>query len=482
MKDNNNIDELFRKGMEHHYPFDEHLWAAVEGQLPRQQVRPVLWIFNLNSIALILMLFACAMIPTDNTRADRLNILSENSHPSNTTFLKKSTNISLNDLTTNQKTEKENNTRTPNSNGVNQSFKQNTSSVKPSQQKRETNVLENISPQPTTNNTSVRTVNKLSLINSDTEKENSLFSHSQSGDQSKEKSKLSLDTRKKGSKAFNQKLDFINSLGFEVLNSSNLLLGNPSFAVNKSERVPPRSSYYVELEMNQDINVEKRLTSSNQDLQKLKQDNEKSLSQTLIGLNFIKQRKSFIYGVGVHHSKYTERVSYLVDKEALGYNISYDTSYQLVSGNFNSNGVPVFLINQEINEVRNPTTVIINDEITSINTFKRIGIPVFIGVQQDYKNWVAELRSSLSFNYLYQSQGIYLTDNLDQVENINSGAQLESMILGNKNDLSIGYSFYEQFALGARYSLYQDLSSFTTGYESRIRNQSIGVWILWKPE
>ncbi|MBL4709904.1 MAG: hypothetical protein JKY48_15840 [Flavobacteriales bacterium] len=485
MKDNNNLDELFRKGTEHHYPFDESLWATVEGQLPPQQTKPLLWIFNLNSVALVFMLFVCAIIPTDNTRADKRSTLVASN---NSETIKPSISDKKNLITSpstpisSQESEPAIEKITPKNNVVDKSKKKTLSSSKTTLKESDTNNSNIKSEQSTHSSLDKVSINSsFTAIGIKPKKEKQLFNPSLTLNQNlRDKSDISFYGHGKKRKRLGQELDFIHPLGFESLHSASLL-GTPLAGENKRAMISSKS-YYLELEISQDISIEKTLMSSNQDLQKLKQDNEKSLSQTLIGLNLIRQKKSFIYGIGLHHSKYTERVSYIVDKESLGFDISYDTTYQLISGNFNSNGTPVFLINQEINELRNPTTIIIDDKIFSINTFKRIGIPVFIGVQQDYKNWIAELRTSLSFNYLYQSQGIYLADDLDQIESISSGAQLESMVIGNKNDLSLGYSFHEQFAIGARYSLYNDLSSFTSGYESRIRTQSVGVWILWKPE
>ena len=72
MKENNDIDQLFKNGLQKEYPVDNALWASVESQLTNQP-KGNLWFFNLNTIAIIMILFICAIIPTDSVRTSTIN-------------------------------------------------------------------------------------------------------------------------------------------------------------------------------------------------------------------------------------------------------------------------------------------------------------------------------------------------------------------------------------------------------------------------
>ncbi len=251
--------------------------------------------------------------------------------------------------------------------------------------------------------------------------------------------------------------------------------------LQKLQNQRKKSDYYVELESSFSFTSSKSLKGDNEAFIDYKEDREKSLRLNTHGINFIRNHRYLTYGLGLQLSKYTERVSYTVDKEAPGYLISYDTTYRVVNDNFNSGGSPVFLIEEQINEIRNPTTIIIDDQVIATNTFTRIQVPLFIGIQKSYKNWSAELRTSLSVNYLIEQNGIYINEDLQRIENLEDQSRFNSVTFSNRSDMSIGYALNEFFVVGGRFSNTLDLTSFTKDYDSKLRSKNLGVWIMWKP-
>ncbi|MFT6165394.1 MAG: hypothetical protein ACJASF_000073 [Vicingaceae bacterium] len=141
---------------------------------------------------------------------------------------------------------------------------------------------------------------------------------------------------------------------------------------------------------------------------------------------------------------------------------------------------PVFLIEQEITENQNTEKFTSKDVVGGLNTFKWIGLPLFVGVQKSFQNWQAHARFSIISHYSYHQSGYYIGNDLNSL-NALSEKNLNTFHFSNRNDLSVGYNFHEQFAIGAKYSMLRDLNSFTKEYDSQLKSQLIGVWIMWKP-
>lgn len=521
MEENKDIDQLFREGTAQEFPFDETLWAAVEGQLPSNTATGGLWWFNLNSFALLFILFTCATIPSDTVRpTNKLSATSISTTGSSTqpesTEVKQVTEeqkvnrqqvasiVPSNTIQPNLQTTIKTNTNNKLSNNPNQTFIPLDSGLantetKPSLANESSNDQTDVLKKVVEKNKTSTSIGKAPKANDRNKTEES---NNDDNDIAIEDVDDEVTTIQKAPVVLNDKIknpateltvneisrkssypnfNKIDPLSFTNLNDGFQLSLQPIGIAPKKRKVK-KNFYYAELEISRSFNIDKKLEGSNEAFINYKKQNEESVEQTNYGLNIYQQKRFFTYGIGVHYSVYTERVNYTLPKEAEGFIRSYDTTYRVVNSNFDSNGTPVILLEQDVTEVLTPTTIIVEDQVVTINTIKRIRVPVFVGIQKSYNNWVGELRTALVANYITEQEGIYIDESLDGFSSISTGEQINSFVLGNKNDLSLGYSLNEFFVIGGRFSYEQDLGSFTKGYNSRLRSNSLGVWLLWKPE
>lgn len=491
MKENKNIDQLFKQGLNQQFPVDEKLWAAVETQLPSTPSSKVgLWFFNLNTIALLVVLFVCAIIPTDNVRTSILTTKTASLSKLNTSSniekgipssrVKSSLSKTSNETSRNEPQATETNLA---SNDI--------KTDKPTIKQGQTSTTEKELFEP--NEEHARVKSEKTILRS---QQDILAPVSSSPlELAQVKPKQGFNANNKINKSVpltlvsttrtdDKKADYsllINPIGSLGLSDMNTYISGVPTSTNVLNDFPKKRFYNIELEALVSVSSEKGLSGDNKELIEFKKKHESSIESNNYGLNFISQYKSLTYGFGIHYSKYTERVSYTTQQETMGFNITYDTSYNLVNGNFNSNGVPVILIEQEINEIRNPAIVIVDDQLIATNTFKRIRLPLFIGVQKSYNNWLTEIRSAFVFNYLTEQDGFYINNDLNKVESFANQNQFNKMVYSHKSDFSIGYTINELIAVGTRFSYEYDINSFTKEYNSRLRNQRIGVWLMWRP-
>ena len=461
MKEKNNIDELFLKGTERHYPVDEALWAAVESQLPMNNTPKTPWYYSLNSISFLVVILTCSFIPKDNSRT--------------TEFAQVNLNTNSPNLPTTEISEAKENTTsiktatlaTSNSEPEVHQLIEKKSSIQQEKEALET-------PDYNISKTKIRkqSVNmSFATISSEIKPVN--YTTISKGFDNKKPT--SINSRK-----FNTSLmsiprisDFIN------MDVQSLTLA-PKGSEELKKHPSSKSFYKVELETLFSTAITKSLKNGEQELIDAKTDGESSVEFRSFGLNFIGQKQFFIYGIGIQQAQYSERFAYNIDVEKNRLISSYDTSYSLISGNFNSNGTPVLLIKQKITENQNNETYTTKDIVGGLNTFKWVGLPIFIGVQKTFRNWQVQARFSIIPKYSYHQSGYCLGDNLNSLNTI-STKNINTLHFSNRNDLSVGYSFHEQFAIGAKYALNHDLNSFTKEYDTQLKSQLIGVWILWKP-
>jgi hypothetical protein len=68
MEEKNNIDQLFKQGLNQNFPVDANLWGQVESQIPPiKSGRKGFWIFNLNSLLVVGLLSISMLLNSDNS-------------------------------------------------------------------------------------------------------------------------------------------------------------------------------------------------------------------------------------------------------------------------------------------------------------------------------------------------------------------------------------------------------------------------------
>lgn len=466
MSDLNNIDELFRNGIEREYHVDDGLWSAVEDQLPYTSA-PKPWYFNLNSIVLAVVLITCSFIPKDNTRASQTNINPEASKNTSTATL-----TSKSDQLTKI-------TKTFTKESLLQTTPYKTNRPNPSAKvKSPTTKTKITTPLGQTTNASATKVN----YDSQPRIKNKLRTLTEQPKKIQMKENLAAFTSKQISLHKPEEFPLLSTI--PIVNSfitfDQKTMHYTMLVDCLKYDLKPSPSHSFEVESFYSISINKSLNNGDNSLLNNKENREKAIDFKSTGLNYVKQKKFLVYGLGIQQSTYTERYRYPVDLEKTRINLTYDTTYQLVSGNFNSNGTPVFLIQQEVTENANEETYTDKGEVIGRNTIKRVGVPLFIGAHKSYQNWMIQVRFSVIPQFIYNLSGSYLADDLNSLTEL-SETEIKTWNLVNRSDLSLGYNVNEQFVVGAKYSVLNDLSSFTKTYDSKLSGQLIGVWILWKP-
>lgn len=510
MKENNEIDELFKAGIQQEFPVDPALWAAVEGQLnqaaPMQRGR---WFFSLNTIALLVVLFACATIPTDNVRTNTLHrgtsslllpkqITTETTSSNETEPNTFNTNTSSINTLNNKQTAT---TLNP-SNKTTKTSTENSSTSVPSSYKKEERkknvaVVQSLSIASTSINeksennniaqTKVQAIDKVILTETENQQNKTLKREPSALSKSVVEKPALLAKKEQILPSLSLKeypMVYIPSLKLKdeyVPSNAVPLAPTIEYRLKQFQNTRKAPSYFIELESSFSITSSKKLKGDNDAFIQYKEANETSRRNNSYGLNVIRQHKYLTYGLGLQFSKYTEQVNYTVDKEALGYLISYDTTYRVVNDNFNSGGTPVLLIEEQINERKSPITLIVDDQIVATNTFKRLQIPLFVGIQKSYNNWSAELRTALTVNYLFEQNGFYISEDLKRVESFENQERFNKFNFGSRSNFSIGYALNEFVVIGSRFSYAFDINSFTKNYDSRLSSQSLGLWMMWRP-
>lgn len=475
MNEKDNIDELFRNGIDKQYPVDEGLWAAVESQLPLSHTPKIPWYYSLNSILLVAVLLTCSFIPKDNTRT-----LANTTHKINNNA---EVEADFTSILTKETTKLKSN------NQPQQLTNTNSEPIKAEEKPAIT---------PTTKKGVKNSAIKLKL------EESKQLAQGENTTNTDKKVKKPIKTPYTiQSKSINKTGTFSSFNNNEAeSNQANILLAQPLLKIplltnfvrtdfNANLPLPQRteelnkkqfskSNYNVEIEALFSAAISKSLKNGEQLLLNAKTDGEYSKQYRSLGINVVKQKKFFIYGIGIQQTQYTERFEYNIDVERTRLVSTYDTNYTVVSGNYNSNGTPVLLIKQDIIENQNKEEYIAKDIVGGLNTFKWVGVPLFVGVQKSLHNWQIQARFSVITQYSYSQSGYYLGNDLNSLNTL-SNENINTVHFSNRNDLSLGFSFHEQFAIGAKYAIQQDLNSFTKDYDSRMKNQLIGIWILWKP-
>jgi len=518
MKENNNIDNLFKEGVKQEFPFDENLWAAMEGQLPLAPAKRSLWHFNLNSVILGVVLFIYASIQTDTARSTKAysqtinNISSSNSiltaavvnsdqtaykeefiAVTNQTDYSKNVVTETNNLTTKssldngedanikvqEKSIVEVNRKAKierNKTGIPNTVRSTANNIDISAKSSIVKTAKVSSVAPSNNKPDLAKANSSSLITQTVEPTTLSATTNMSLNHD-----MRLTTRKESNAILNEDLPPLTSMLSAGFNYGLRDLASPKKQDNKQRILPKKKQYYVEFVASRSFDLEKTVKSTNSQFVDLKKQSETSLHSVNLGINALTYYKFLTFGVGLHYNRFYENVNYTINKEANTVDISYDTNYVIVSDNFNSNGTPVVLIREELTEIRTPRTIIVEDQLRVQNEFKRIRIPLSIGYEKAFGSWSAGLSTSFVINYLFQQNGVYIKEDLNSIYDFNEGEEFYLLVFGHQASAGIGYSLNEFIAIGARYNYEYDLNSFTKDYSSKFQNQNLGLWLRIRP-
>lgn len=478
MKDNE-LDELFRSGLANDYPVDPSLWSALEPQLPAPAKGIGAWVFIMNGIAILSVLFFGNYVSKNNFNLKASNHLkqTEEANESNQIVLldnqiASNEIIIANKINTNQSAEINSDPEVILNDVESKRTKTNSSSSNRSESSFNS---EEISSSSTNFSVGVNTekigpqgVNTLSL------------------------QEIPID--KKKSRSVNPmaaaRLEPIEE--FDLLIPNSLLL--PLSELDDVALLPLQKNTnhlykpikriqfsQLELVYSRSFFTNKKVSRLGEKTVSFKSRAEQKSNVFTIGINILNQYKWFTYGFGVHYFKQEERVRYQIVDGEIRDVITYDTTYNVLDRNYTSNGHPVLLIQNQINEITTPTFVQFDNYLVGTNSFERIQIPVFVGATKRINNWIGEIRTGFVANYALNQQGAYINEDLNGLVRFDEKKLFNDFILGQTNSLSLGYQLNESLSLGLRMNYEYDLSSITTDYSSRLNTARGGLWVLFRP-
>lgn len=511
MKENNNIDNFFKEGVKQEFPFDENLWAQVEGQLPVTPTRRSFWQFNLNSIILGVMLVMYASIQSDTAKSSKIYAQTKAITTSSEAIAQV-----VNPAEENTELDKELDAQTASTTEETQASAVKVGTTISSQKSasnvnNNSNTEENYTPLTSTseiNKTETpvpaeQTAEEFQQNKEETEEASSpLFSAvtTPSTEENKFESTIVPDESLLASNSLLIPSNSLKTTGFEKLsissnetlpfsllepagfNFESPLIASPKKKDNPRKILPKKRQYYLEFVGTRSIGLSKSISSTNAQFVNVKKRSETSLHMNNFGVNALTHYKFLTFGVGLHLSRFYENVNYNVSKETNTIDITYDTNFVIVDRNFDSNGNAVILIEEEITEIQTPRTIIVNDQLRVQNEFKRIRIPLSIGYEKAIGSWSAGLSTSFVINYLYQQNGVYINEDLNSINNFNKEEEFYLLVFGHQAAANIGYSLNEFVAIGARYNYEYDLNSFTRDYSSKFQSQNLGIWLRFRPK
>lgn len=478
MKDNE-LDELFRSGLANDYPVDPNLWSALEPKLPAPAKKGGAWVFIMNGIAILSVLFFGNYVSKYNFNLKASNHLkqTEETNESNQIVLldnqiASNEIIVANKINTNQSAEINSDPEVILNDVESKITKTNSSSSNRSESSINS---EEISSSSTTFSVGVNTekiapqaVNTLSLQDTPIDKKTSRIVNPMAA----------------------ARLEPIEE--FDLLIPNNLLLPlselydvallplqkNTNHLYKPIKRI---QFSQLELVYSRSFFTNKKVSGLDEKTVSFKSKAEQKSNVFTIGINILNQYKWLTYGFGVHYFKQEERVRYQIIDGEIRDVITYDTTYNVLDRNYTSNGHPVLLIQNRINEITTPTFVQFDNYLVGTNSFERIQIPVFVGASKRINNWIGEIRTGIVANYALNQQGAYINEDLNGIVQFDEKKLFNDFILGQTNSLSLGYQLNEGLSLGLRMNYEHDISSITTDYSSRLNTARGGLWVLFRP-
>lgn len=482
MKKESEMDELFRHGLKKDFPYDQKLWAEVEAQLNVPSRGKGLWYTNMNTFILTLVLLTFAFIQTDTVKTN--SVLHTESF--NNTDEKKDL-IALSDeredkiVEVDQKqigdTYQVSNNETIKSKSSNKNELKELSKVAVAEQlpNAHDDVID-MQEEEKNNQGPVEAENQIvEKMTSIIEEKGILFSSNSSFSKLLNKEKMSNEELQ------NLDLKLLIPLTYQI-NTQEYERALPYVKEDKLGKLQQkikRKFYYAELTAIRSFDMDKEISDSDPDLKAFKELNEKSLHKESYGIDVFTDHRFLTFGLGIRLSSFVENVNYLVDVEKNEYVASFDTVYVLVDENFNNNGDATTLIREEIHTSYMPVTVQRKERLAVRNEFKRMQIPLSIGIEKSIGRWNAGVQAGIMMNYLFMQSGVYIDEELNKVEGLSTGDRFNKLTFSQSNEVKLGYKVNEFIVLGAKYAYEYDINSFTKNYDSKFQTQSLGLWIRW---
>ena len=478
MKEENEIDQLFQSDLNKDYPYDDQLWKQMETILPSAKKKHPFWQFNLNSVPLFIIILACAFLQTDTIKP----LYATGQFPKKPTKMPQTAHAYSKTDTTPEVLGSS--SIRNNSVPLKEESVQVNDGKHKSKSTRKDNTQNHLSKQA---QRVTDTKNKSLAAQLDNSKNSEFLIQAeklQTGQYplahltTSQTSKFSKPDERQQSIILMEPSGYIHEVYY--YDTVQLSAKNNDKLHQLQEQLKPNYIYF-EVEAYRSVALSKKLKGNNQQYIDYKINSESPLYREGLGVNIFRDVKFLSIGLGVHYNTYIERAKYSYDQEQSTFESTYDTSYQLVNRNFSSNGNSVFLIKENIEETVTENMETTAKQLNVRNEFKRLQLPVIIGFKQNIGRWTAGIQSAFVFNYLSESNGIYVQENLDNFSSFNDEKLFNTLVYSQRNQVNVGYALNEFILIGSRFSYEYDINSFTKNYDSKFRSYNLGLWLQWRP-
>lgn len=479
MKESNDLDNLFLEGLQKDFPVDENLWQQAESQISGKESKKGFWLY-LNSLAILAIVGMSLMLKSDHLISQKYNGTTLDFNLDNSTV--------LNDIESSYFSSNSHMEALDNKNVQKTAFKT------PVNSNESGKINFQLPPNPAKSNEKINSskVEKNKRNHPFKKSTNSIKNNKTLGVEKKTLNppKIGLlGLSPKGTKEFSnlvpyEDLYFIEPRG-QFMHEKATALQLKQAETRKVNKLQSRfHTSFLEFEISyaQSLTIKKALDGLSEEQKNYRRSSEKSLQQNQYGFSVFSPYKFLHFGLGLHYSKFEERANYDVSYLENGIDVRFDTTYRILNSNYTNNGIPVILIQEEINRVESSKTIESQRKLSVQNQISRIQLPISVGYRQNLGRWQAGLRSSFIVNYLSHWQGAYISDERNQLLQFSEINQFNTIVYSQQNQFNLGYVVNEFIAIGTSLRHTYDINSFTKQYESKLNHYDLGVWVRFQPQ
>jgi len=194
----------------------------------------------------------------------------------------------------------------------------------------------------------------------------------------------------------------------------------------------------------------------------------------LLGL---KESKHLHFGGGIRYARIRDRRRVQLNDERIRQTISFDTNIVVVNASYTQNGVPVWLVREEISSITTEEQISTSESVIVESNLSLFQIPVFLGYQYHWRRLQISTRGSAVANYAYRSRGSYFDESSQKVVQLEEENQPNAIFLNLEADLRLGYQLNEFTKVGAGLRYQHEIGKLENFNGARYDGSFVGIWI-----
>jgi hypothetical protein len=469
------IDKIFREGTQASYPYDEALWNQVEASLPANETKRRGFYYWIIAAAALLALFTISWFtfysaePDEKLylprtvaqfeEAEKLEKAKEtDSFTSQASALKMDPEFKGAEERSPAEDPK---TSSGVASNTDQKKRIESNSVNQKLEDRTTNAIANIEEEDPSEAINERAYHNATESNSAQKNEPPAIYSPIAETQRKDPENL----MEVGSISEKQSLGHLNLMAALGLNQEPLSHMAKKGEPLKNYPKPVREPILLEFQYNNALSLQNRNSS------------ESAISSQQFAILGIKEKKNISYGAGLRYARFRERFSYRIDNERIEQITEYDTNVVVVNSGFTQNGIPVWLVKDEIRSTSREERVTESSIIAQESVLNSVQLPIFIGYQKPIGRFEVGGRGSMVVNYVYRSSGAYYDATQQQYIQLENASGSEALFINLEADARFGFQLNEYSKIGANYRYQYALNELAHYNGALMDGGLIGIWI-----